>query len=63
MNLLDLASAESRTSQLTQVGDLLHDFRQFIEDIGEVLKVLDMHNMSGFEVRDKAKDMPQLVQD
>ena len=54
---MDSASTESRTNRLTQVGDLLHDFHQSLEDIGEVLKVPDMQIMSGFEVRDKAKEM------
>ena len=58
---MDSSSAESHTNRLTQVGDLLHDFRQSLEDIGEVLKVPDMNRMSGFEVRDKAKEIPQLI--
>ena len=61
--MTDSSSSEPRTHRLTQVGDLLHDFRQSLEDIGEALKIPDMPSMSDFQVRDKAKEMPQLVRD
>ena len=57
------SSSEPRTHRLTQVGDLLHDYRQSLEDIGESLRIPDMPSMSDFEVRDRAKEMPQLVRD
>ncbi|MEI4920641.1 hypothetical protein Q8G81_34340, partial [Klebsiella pneumoniae] len=61
--MTDSTYAKPRTHRLTQVGDLLHDFRQSLEDVGEALKISDMPSMSDFQVRDKAKEMPQLVRD
>ena len=57
LNLTDSASIEPRTHRLTQVGDLLHDFCQSIEDIGKALRIPDMHSMSDFQVQDQAKEM------
>src|SRR4051794_28118979 len=63
LNLLDSSSSESRISQLVTSGYLLHEYRQSLEEIGEVVDLPDLHKFVDLEVHDKAKDMPKLVWD